>query len=143
MPEAVAPVSLMASSTLAKTGRPRCCEPAFLGFVPPTTFVPVHACQCGSAKVSGMCLYRRIPYSMACCAWKLDAGSAWDTSLWVASVRLRSLLASEALEQDLCVAVDAQVLDGLGVLGRAGRVLPGRGLGERRAQGLSEGLHDE
>jgi hypothetical protein len=101
------------------------------------------SCQCGSVKISAMCLYGRIPYSMACCAWKLDAGSAWGISLSVTSVRLRSLLAGEALEEDLCVAVDAQVLDGLGVLGRAGRVLPGRGLGERRAQGLSEGLHDE
>jgi hypothetical protein len=44
--EAVAPVSLMASATLAKTGLPRCSEPAFLGFVPPTTFVPVCSCQC-------------------------------------------------------------------------------------------------
>jgi hypothetical protein len=46
MAEAVAPVSLMASATLAKTGLPRCSEPAFLGFVPPTTFVPVCSCQC-------------------------------------------------------------------------------------------------
>ena len=38
--EAVAPVSLMASLTLAKTGLPRWVEPAFLGFVPPTTLVP-------------------------------------------------------------------------------------------------------
>jgi hypothetical protein len=40
MAEAVAPVCLIASATLAKTGLPRCSEPAFLGFVPPTTFVP-------------------------------------------------------------------------------------------------------
>jgi hypothetical protein len=39
--EAVAPASLTASATLAKTGRPRCVCPAFLGFVPPTTLVPV------------------------------------------------------------------------------------------------------
>lgn len=38
--EAVAPVSLTASRTLAKTGLPRCVDPAFLGFVPPTTLVP-------------------------------------------------------------------------------------------------------
>ena len=38
--EAVAPVSFTASRTLAKTGLPRCVDPAFLGFVPPTTFVP-------------------------------------------------------------------------------------------------------
>ena len=38
--EAVAPTSLIASDTLAKTGLPRCVSPAFLGFVPPTTLVP-------------------------------------------------------------------------------------------------------
>lgn len=53
----------------------------------------------------------------------------------------RSLLAGETLEQHLGVAVDAEVLDGLGVLRRAGCVGPGRGLGERRAHGLSESLH--
>ena len=41
MPVAVAPVSFTASETLAKTGRPRCVEPAFLGLVPPTTLVPI------------------------------------------------------------------------------------------------------
>lgn len=41
MAEAVAPVSFTASLTLAKTGRSRCVVPAFLGLVPPTTFVPV------------------------------------------------------------------------------------------------------
>ncbi|PKS11077.1 hypothetical protein jhhlp_002838 [Lomentospora prolificans] len=41
MQEAVAPVSFTASETLAKTGRSRCVVPAFLGFVPPTTWVPI------------------------------------------------------------------------------------------------------
>jgi hypothetical protein len=41
MAEAVAPVSFTASLTLAKTGRSRWIEPAFLGLVPPTTLVPV------------------------------------------------------------------------------------------------------
>jgi hypothetical protein len=53
----------------------------------------------------------------------------------------RSLLASEALEQHLGVAVDAEVLDRLGILRGASRILPGRGLGERRAQRLSDRLH--
>jgi hypothetical protein len=71
MAEAVAPVSLTASATLAKTGLPRCSEPAFLGFVPPTTFVPASRVNgflscCGAGWWDG-----RIPYSMACCAWKL------------------------------------------------------------------------
>ena len=45
MAVAVAPVSLMPCSTLAKTGRPRCSWPAFLGLVPPTTFVPARPRQ--------------------------------------------------------------------------------------------------
>lgn len=53
----------------------------------------------------------------------------------------RALLSSEALEEHLRVAVDAEVLNGLGVLRRACRILPGSGLGERRAQGVSESLH--
>lgn len=39
--DAVAPVSLIASATLANTGFPKCVSPAFFGFVPPTTLVPV------------------------------------------------------------------------------------------------------
>ena len=39
--DAVAPVSLTASETLPKTGRSRWVLPAFLGLVPPTTWVPV------------------------------------------------------------------------------------------------------
>ena len=40
----------------------------------------------------------------------------------------RSLLSGEALEQDLGVAVDAQVLNRLGILRRSRRILPGSGL---------------
>lgn len=40
MAEASAPVALRASSTLLKTGLPKCSLPAFLGLVPPTTLVP-------------------------------------------------------------------------------------------------------
>ena len=43
IPEAVAPASLIASATFAKTGRPRCVCPAFFGFVPPTTCVPKYS----------------------------------------------------------------------------------------------------
>jgi hypothetical protein len=53
MAEAVAPVSLIASATLAKTGLPRCSEPAFLGFVPPTTFVPASHVN-ASSSLSGL-----------------------------------------------------------------------------------------
>jgi hypothetical protein len=40
MADAVAPACLTASATVAKTGRSRCVDPAFFGFVPPTTWVP-------------------------------------------------------------------------------------------------------
>lgn len=40
----------------------------------------------------------------------------------------RSLLSSETLEENLCVAVDAKVLNRLGVLRGSGRILPGCGL---------------
>jgi hypothetical protein len=39
--DAVAPASFTASATFANTGRPRCVDPAFFGFVPPTTWVPI------------------------------------------------------------------------------------------------------
>jgi hypothetical protein len=52
MADAVAPVSFIASSTVAKTGLPRCSVPAFLGFVPPTTFVPILRCQFVSSVLS-------------------------------------------------------------------------------------------
>lgn len=41
MADAVAPASLTASATVAKTGKPKCVDPAFLGFVPPTTVEPI------------------------------------------------------------------------------------------------------
>lgn len=76
--------------------------------------------------------------------WLVVRGSCTKSAI-VLSLMLclhsRSLLSSEALEQHLCVAVDAQVLDGLGILGRTCCVLPGRRPGERRAQGVSESLH--
>lgn len=53
MADAVAPVSRTASRTLANTGFPKCVSPAFLGFVPPTTFVP-RDCQSSSSGFFGV-----------------------------------------------------------------------------------------
>lgn len=56
----------------------------------------------------------------------------------------RSLLASETLEDDLCVGVDPQVVDSLGVGAGAGAVSPLRRLaqdGTRRSQLSRKGLH--
>ena len=47
MADAFAPVAFTASATVAKTGLPRCVSPAFFGFVPPTTFVPVKISEQG------------------------------------------------------------------------------------------------
>jgi len=66
-----------------------------------------------------------------------DIGAVVDGLLCVEA----ALLAGEALEQHLCVAVDAQVLDRLGVLRRACCVLPRRRPGQRRAHGGAESLH--
>src|SRR5574338_1389220 len=44
------PVLALASNTVLKTGRPRCCEPPLPGVTPPTMLVP---------------------YSIACCEWKV------------------------------------------------------------------------
>jgi DNA-directed RNA polymerase subunit N (RpoN/RPB10) len=77
---------------------------------------------------------------MACCAWKLPRVSD-QYFCGAVIVHSRALLSSEALEKHLCVAVDAEVLDGLGVLRRACRILSGSGFRERRAQGVSESLH--
>lgn len=76
---------------------------------------------------------------------RVEASTRSATPSPATSSRLhsRSLLAGEPLEQHLGVAVDAEILDGLGVLRRAGCVLPCRGLGERRAHGLSESLHGD
>lgn len=148
MADAVAPVSLMASATLAKTGLPRCSLPAFLGFVPPTTLVPVCACQwlllllllprSGQQEGASWHAYRiRLPAGRGSCC----ASAAWVPLCARRGIHSRPLLAGEALEEHLCVAVDAQVLDRLGVLRGARRILPGGASGERRAQRESEGLH--
>ena len=60
MAEALAPACFTASATLAKTGLPKCSEPAFFGFVPPTTFVP---------------------YSIACVAWNVPCRPVYMTAL--------------------------------------------------------------
>jgi hypothetical protein len=51
MAEASAPVSFIASATLLKTGLSRCVSPAFLGFVPPTTLVPLVVSAVSSSAV--------------------------------------------------------------------------------------------
>ena len=81
--------------------------PAFLGLVPPTTFVPRFWRQLGSWRLLGRVQGR--------------AHTVLDGLLGVETVPLSAQStahtsctdASEALEEDLGLAVDAQVLDGL------------------------------
>jgi hypothetical protein len=115
MAVAEACVSFMASATFLKTGSPRCSVPAFLGFVPPTTFVPavlsvlpphsiVSAVSLGAYRIQSLVVR--------------GSCSCISTSCNYRRLRLhsRSLLSSEALEEDPGVAVDAKVLNRLGVL---------------------------
>lgn len=116
----------MASATLLKTGSPRCSVPAFLGFVPPTTFVPV---ALSVLPLTGLyqrvrCAYR-IQWLVVRGSWSCISPSSNHVLLQSHS---RSLLSREALEQDLGIAVDAKVLNRLGVLRGSGRILPGSGL---------------
>jgi hypothetical protein len=137
MAEAVAPVCLTPSSTVAKTGLPRCSVPAFLGFVPPTTFVPASRRQWGQAQ--GRAAAHTVLDGLAGVEAVRPSAKAAPHARRGDS---RSLLAREALEQHLCVAVDAQVLDRVRV-GRGARCVcvPGGCFPHRRAQGSSYGLH--
>ena len=109
MAEAVAPVSLTASATVANTGCPKCVSPAFLGFVPPTTFVPDENQQ-----------YFLIEKSF-------PVRTIFDSLLSVKSRKhdsviiphdlleafdVRSLLSCEPLEDHFGVAIDPQILVG-------------------------------
>lgn len=142
MAEAVAPVSFTASLTLAKTGRSRCMVPAFLGLVPPTTFVPVlckllFGCDRGWTNI-----YRR--------RWPAQRGSyvevksQHDARAIVKAQRLhlRSLLSSETLEENAGVLVDLKVVQGLAV-GRGGLspTLGGTDIAKGREGVTAEGLH--
>ena len=139
MADAVAPVSLMASATLAKTGLPRCSEPAFFGFVPPTTFVPVFPYQFRSLVIKKLLDWAHTVLDRLLCVKAVAQLIRAVLPSWC--LDSRSLLSREALEEHFGVAVDAEVLDSLGILRRTCCVLPGRGPGERRAQGVSESLH--
>ena len=81
---ASAPVSFTASDTFLNTGRSRWVLPAFFGFVPPTTFVPIgivtkkRRCELQSHVRNVYGIHgihglggESVPYSIACFAWKL------------------------------------------------------------------------
>lgn len=90
-----------------------------------------------------------VPYSMACCAWKLGPGVSFWTSrtLQERGKNSRSLLSSETLEDDLGIAVDAQVVDGLRVgrraVGAAGDAAQRRGASGGSGDGLHDGCSEE
>jgi len=109
MAEAVAPVCFTASETFAKTGFPKCSDPAFLGFVPPTTLVPkiLPSATTGAHNVTetdrSQSLAGRGNFSRGQREpmERVQDSSASDS---------RSLLASETLEYNFRRVVDAEVL---------------------------------
>jgi len=93
--EAVAPASFTASATVAKTGRPRCVCPAFLGFVPPTTFVPKSPIRTHPSR--RLCLGTRTVLDSLL---RMETGPFWSaqsSKLNEIYLYLRSLLACEPL----------------------------------------------
>jgi len=111
MADAVAPVCLIASSTVAKTGLPRCSLPAFFGFVPPMTFVPVVPRQWRAPVLS-----EQVAVAAHTILDRLlgvePANPSARRVRFLHQCHSRSLLSREALEQHFGVAVDAEVLDG-------------------------------
>jgi len=95
--------TLIASLTVAKTGRSRCLLPAFAGETPPTILVP---------------------YSMACWLWNVPCApsiSAPGNKRKKKPSLPSYLLARETLADDLCVAANVEVLDRLLVVGGGGK----------------------
>lgn len=118
--------------------------PAFLGLVPPTTFVPV-LCKllfrCDHGKIN---IYRmRWPARRG--SYIRDRGSA-SRAFEGIYLRInwysRSLLSSETLEQNTGVLVDLQVVQGLAV-GRGGLspTLSGSDIADGREGVTANGLH--
>ena len=113
MAEAVAPVSFTASLTVANTGRSKCVDPAFLGFVPPTTWVPCMYEHISFDQVFWG--YSELPYAIACSAWKLASTNSVSPSpnlqSKISKQHSRSLFTSETLEEDTSLIVYAKVAD--------------------------------
>jgi hypothetical protein len=130
----------MASATFLKTGRPRCWVPAFLGFVPPTTLVPAVVLTLSTTVSKSRIGWAHTVFNGLLCVETIPTLTPRPIIHFFQFLS-PSLLSGEALEQHLGVAVDAEVLDRLCVLRRACRILPGRRLGQRRAQRLSDCLH--
>lgn len=153
MAVASAPVSFTASLTFANTGRSRCVVPAFFGFVPPTTFVPVVVINIG-----GLCTVfhkEALPYAIACSAWKLvkargvslcEFPNRTERIIFLRGYEvynLRSLFSSKPLIDDLCVTINAEILDS-GSIGRARSDVSTSwacSLLQSRESFTSEGLH--
>ena len=140
--EAVAPVSFTASLTLAKTGRSRCVLPAFLGLVPPTTFVPVLRKLLFGCDRGWMFVYRRRLPALRGSYVEVKCQYQSRAIMRAQKFHLRSLFSSEALEQNTGVLVDLKVVQGLAV-GRGGLspTLGGTDISKCREGVTAEGLH--
>ena len=113
MADAVAPDSFMACSTVAQTGRSRCFSPAFFGFVPPITFVPVNPLSELFGPFNA-CLGPLPTYRTQLLAVRgnwAHCQSVYFACSQERSWHIRSLLSCKALVQNAGVLVDLQVVD--------------------------------
>lgn len=127
MAEAVAPVSLTASLTEAKTGLPKWVSPAFFGLVPPTTFVPVPIdvnqyyfegqLELVTAYVNSTNHNRSLAVRENCNSL---SKALFNRVLYI--LYSRSLLPSKTLIDDLGVLINAQILHRRCITRRWGRI---------------------
>lgn len=135
--DAVAPVSFTASLTFANTGFPRCVSPAFLGLVPPTTFVPVK-CQVifptvHRSKKGGTVVYGLLRVESEIFSFALEDMDCYS---------LRSLLPCKALVDDLGIAVYAEVFCCCSVGGCCCRIpLSSSSTSQGSSRAVPENLH--
>jgi len=145
MADAVAPACLTASATFAKTGRSRCVDPAFFGFVPPTTWVPI----CYQNLSISFCLVLYCPGRTRTVCDSLFGVET--TKRWLAQYPLPlrqrchhwpSLLSSETLVDDLRVFCDPEVFCSRGICaGRSWVALPAHSALHQRSSASWESLH--
>lgn len=116
--------------------------PAFLGLVPPTTFVPVLCKLLFGCDRGWMNVYRRRLPALRGSYVKLKCQYYACVIMRAREFHSRSLLSSEALEQNTCVLVDLKVVQGLAI-GRGGLspTLGGTDISKGREGVTAEGLH--
>lgn len=116
--------------------------PAFLGLVPPTTFVPVLCKLLFGCDRGWINIYRRRWPAQRGSYFKAECQHHARATMRAQRLNLRSLLSSETLEENAGVLVDLEVVQGLAV-GRGGLspTLGGADIAKGREGVTAEGLH--